>query len=438
MNKRIFSLVFAFIAMVTVMGGCDTTEDEVSTPLTGTVTVSPGVVLIGGEVRADIDLKGGRGAYSYVWEYKAAGGTAFSPITNPVLTDEGRVITLTESDQITAGTIIQVTVSRGSSEGITSDNTAKIFDGEGITVTAITIGIVGGHSMIEPDTDYTLSVTPTFSESDSGLTSDEIGSITQSVTWKITELSEVDDDLNKTTVDVTSTFLRKDGVLHVKSDAGIPVNILTITAVSDVTISTVSPTPISLTMDWEKLPYIQLNPANLDFHLGGGGDKTYYSNPEVGFTILPDGTGTYFIKNGKSAWWWEAAGDGVCLWFDGFEGFSGSLNGKTKISVDVGFVDVFGGSIEQFGSYVFMDKDFVLQPNDTTNNIGHLYWFGLGGNANLTANFQTVDGTGGFEGVNPLTSTQSFDRILFFFVSPATSRSDNGGTIYVRNLRAYH
>ena len=165
-----------------------------------------------------------------------------------------------------------------------------------------------------------------------------------------------------------------------------------------------------------------------------GGTTDYYVQPEYGSTVLPDGTSAYYITNGKSPWWWDRFDDdAVCLWFEGFEGFNGSLSDYHRITVDVAFeTEKMTEIFYQFGSYLFIDENSVFEE---AINPGHLFWFDVSALPRSPMEFTTVEGITG-HAFDPFETDTIFDRILFFFVSEAKDRDINGA-IYLRNLRLY-
>ena len=185
---------------------------------------------------------------------------------------------------------------------------------------------------------------------------------------------------------------------------------------------------------------VDLVPVTIFPRVGGGGNQQYYSGtePEYGITEMPDGTTAYFIRGGKSAWWYDRDDDdAICLWFDGFEGFDGDVSGYSKFSIDVAFEDLrMGTTIFQFGSFMFLDTDTPMPSVDSGRqfDIDHLYWFDKPVAASAME-FVTVEGIGGHV-LNPFTSGKKLDRIMFFVVYRADERNSNN-TIYFRNLRLF-
>ena len=165
-----------------------------------------------------------------------------------------------------------------------------------------------------------------------------------------------------------------------------------------------------------------------------GSTRDYYAEPAYGSITMPDGTSAFYIEKGKSPWWYDVDDDDViCIWFDGFEGFDGDLSDYSRITVDVAFGNTeMSENIFQFGSYMFIDEDTVLEA---AINADHLYWWDISTLSPTPFEFVTSNGVGGHL-LNPFTAGKKLDRILFFFTYKAKDRDDNGA-IYLRNLRLY-
>ena len=333
MEKRLYAILnivvfILFAALPALIGsGCgrDTEDYYNSKILTGSVTIPPAVAL-GKTVTADISqLDGGNGAFLFTWEYRDAGmaDTDFSPITNPVVSNAGQTLTLSETDEIIAGSFIRVTVSRADRENPVTSGTAEIFDTSSFVIHGVTINTTV-PAVISPGQSYSLTavVDSSFGENHPAY------SLSQEVTWHIAELQFNETHIDKNfaspaslDVDLSGEFITTTApgtaVLRIK-DSTLWAPRLTITAVSAIDPAVTSINTVELDIDW---PFRQLDP----FYMGDVGyfnsERVNYlpGNPtEVGYCIAPDGKPAYYFRNSKEFDWtifrfgtfddWDVAG----------------------------------------------------------------------------------------------------------------------------------
>ena len=440
--KTTFGLITICAALV--MGGCDSEPEENtgSNILRGTVTI--GDAVLNQDVTANTDgiIGGLDSASSYNWEYAegqsgilpAADDFSSIPGVDLLTSNNGKTISLTESDYIKEGNFIRVTVTRAGRDGEVTSDPGEIYAIDIISVT-LRMQDAGGNpvlsgSTVVPNTEYRLFADVEHSDSVNN------PSLFQAVTWEIAELL-VRDELHDRYVDITSQYITTNGILNFNADAHI-VNTLTITATSEIDKNKTSDLSIDLDVhwDWDALGFRQLTPLEISTREGEGPHGFYSNDYKVGLTVMPDNTTSYFIDQGKSDWWYTTDRDlASILYFDGFKDFDGDLSGYTRMTVDAAFENAaMARNTFQLGTYLYIERDIYLEE---PLNDPYLMWFW--GNLPLAPTPRArefVTSTAFYHNTIPFTSGEPFNSLFIFFCSYIGDR-DNNSTYYLRKLRVY-
>ena len=394
--------IFAIIAsLALVMNACDPETESTNTNLRGSVSI-PSAVEIGQTIEVTAEDLSGSGLIAYEWQTSNSANSGFTAVAGETESS----ITLTESQDITAGRYLRVVVTRDDRDGFLASNTAQIFNEGSVTVTSVTIGIANNITVVEAGESYQLNATVIHS------LSDEHPDFFQDVIWEITSSG------------ADSTYVDANNMLFVSRHIENETLSLIAKSFSD---PSVESAPLSLNVQLAFSTYI---PNRFDYNNAG----FIVSGPKLGAEVVQtttmDGITVYYIENAKTS---QGTGTYEPQFIrDATEGIFEDMNDYSGFSFEMAFANV-----DLLNDIIGFTPRLLASGN--ANN--YKQW-------ERNENFISVKNSWG-------TDTMEFHRIEFSFDDPPTtfagdaftqlnnvrlvlvcdSTTNINGRIYFRNFR---